>query len=163
MHAIAEDSETYMYWDPDSQSSGDGTARWIIGQTKPSFVKDHDLAGDGFCNGDACINSNERSLPPKEGEWSMYCGEGGYEPVWLVMQQHTTTVTSSTTSVTTSTNGTVFAYNGVVPMVPKALQLTGACSHKTFIRDGLRPDGQDCQWVALLQVPHGGAVFLLRC
>ena len=52
----------WLYWDPDCGGNG-GTARWILDTDVPSTTAASHLDGDGFCNDEADINSDDSSSP----------------------------------------------------------------------------------------------------
>mmetsp|Transcript_3609 Transcript_3609/g.8231 ORF Transcript_3609/g.8231 Transcript_3609/m.8231 type:complete len:347 (+) Transcript_3609:93-1133(+) len=92
----------FLYYDPDCQSSQDGTPRWILDDQRPDVNKTRDLDGDGSCDYIGQLNSEDTSHPPATGEWTMLC-DGVYTTRYLILLEGTSTTTTTMAKASTST------------------------------------------------------------
>mmetsp|Transcript_16574 Transcript_16574/g.45849 ORF Transcript_16574/g.45849 Transcript_16574/m.45849 type:complete len:332 (+) Transcript_16574:94-1089(+) len=123
----------FLYYDPDCQSSQDGTPRWILDDQRPDVNKTHDLDGDGNCDYIGRIDSRDTTHPPTSGEWTMLCEDGHYRTQFLVLLEGSTTTTTTlekgaTSTTTTSRNGT--QSTTTTKSIKASLMLGGTCAYK---------------------------------
>jgi len=115
--------EYYIYHDPDCANSGDGSPRWIIGETLPNSEAESDLDGDQACVYVARVDSSEISSPPS-GEWVMSCG-GVQKKVELALESRDPETTSEAPGESTTDSSESTTPGESMP----SLTLSGVCEY----------------------------------
>mmetsp|Transcript_179910 Transcript_179910/g.437743 ORF Transcript_179910/g.437743 Transcript_179910/m.437743 type:complete len:389 (+) Transcript_179910:2-1168(+) len=82
----AEGEDFYIYWDEHCNGRAESHPRWIVDTQRPNTTSVVDLDGDADCHYLAQSNSSDRSLPPLDGVWRVYC-EGSWQDVHLALQE----------------------------------------------------------------------------